>query len=408
LIRVKRLDKAEGRMSGARPAGGVIRYFHQADDPYSHLAVQMLDGLARAYDVAVEPHLVPPPIDSAAPDRERLAAWSLADAARLAAAHGLDLPADARPPAAGQVALAQRALAAALGEADFAVRAKAVGTALWTGDDRALERFALLPAKAALAEGEALRLELGHYLGAVFFHDDQWFWGLDRLHYLEARLEPHRRPGALPLARLMQEGGEAKAQSPVTLDFFLSLRSPYTHLAARRARDLAARYGAAFRLRPVLPMVMRGLPVPREKQVYIVRDCWREAMRLGIPFGRSVDPVGLGVERGMAVLARAMALGRGEDFAESFLAGAFAEAIDATTDEGLLAMAKRAGLSPHDIEAGLEDDGWREMAEANRRELLDLNLWGVPSFRVGSLPGHWGQDRLWAVEQDLISLAGKA
>ncbi|WGM38529.1 DsbA family protein [Caulobacter sp. NIBR1757] len=395
-------------MSEGEPAGGVIRYFHQADDPYSHLAVQLLPRLAAAYDVAVEVFLVPPPIDSAAPDRERLAGWSLRDAVRLAAAHHLSLPTDAHQPSAEQTAIAQQALAAALGAPDFAARALAIGEALWRGDDRALERFPLAPAGEALAQGEARRLELGHYLGATFHHGEMWFWGPDRLHYLEGQLAAHRRAGMQPVARLMQEGAAPEVHSPVTLDFFASFRSPYTWLAARRVRELAERYGATLRLRPVLPMVMRGLPVPREKQVYIVRDCWREAMRLGIPFGRSVDPVGLGVERGMGVLGRAMALGKGVAFAESFLGGAFSEAIDATTDEGLWTMAERAGLTRDDVVAGLADDSWRAMAEANRLEMLELGLWGVPSFRVGNLPGHWGQDRLWAVEEDLIRLAKEA
>ncbi|MBX3481165.1 MAG: DsbA family protein [Caulobacter sp.] len=394
-------------MAEQQPAGATVRYFHQADDPYSHLAVQLLGPLSRAYDVTIEAFLVPPPIESAAPDRERLASWSLRDAATLAAAHGLSLPRDARQPTPEQTELAQKALAAALAEADFADRAIAIGEALWTGDDRALERFPLQSAEALLAEGEARRLELGHYLGATFHYNDTWSWGPDRLHYLEAQLADVRRPGAAPVAPLKQEGAEAKVQSPVTLDFFASFRSPYTWLAVGRVRALAERYGAALRLRPVLPMVMRGLPVPREKQIYIVKDCWREAMRMGIPFGRMVDPVGLGVERGMGVLGRAMALGKGEAFAESFLAGAFSEAIDATTDEGLWTMAERAGLTREDVAAGLADDSWREMAEANRQEMLGLGLWGVPSFRVGDLPGHWGQDRLWAVEQDLIKLSGQ-
>ena len=276
------------------------------------------------------------------------------------------------------------------------------------GDDAALERFPLGASGPAIHKGQARRLELGHYLGATFHYDGNWFWGPDRLHYLEAALAAHRRPGAAPVAQVMQESAEAQTTSPVTLDFFASLRSPYTHLAARRVRELAERYGATFRLRPVLPMVMRGLPVPREKQVYIVKDCWREAMRQGIAFGRVCDPVGLGVERGMGVMHRAIALGKGVAFTESFLAGAFAEGIDATTDDGLWAMAERAGLSRDDVAAGLADDGWREVAEANRQELLSLGLWGVPSFRVGALPGHWGQDRLWAVEHDLIALAKEA
>ncbi|MDB5469102.1 MAG: 2-hydroxychromene-2-carboxylate isomerase [Caulobacter sp.] len=395
-------------MSEGEPAGGVVRYFHQADDPYSHLAVQLLPRLAAAYDVAVEVFLVPAPAESAAPDRERLAGWSLRDAARLASAHHLSLPANARQPGAEQTAIAQQALAAALGQPDFAARAVAIGEALWRGDDRALERLPLSPSPDVLAAGEARRLELGHYLGATFHHGEMWFWGPDRLHYLEDQLAAHRRPGAAPVAQAMQEGAAPELRSPVTLDFFASFRSPYTWLAARRVRELARRHGATLRLRPVLPMVMRGLPVPREKQVYIVRDCWREALRQGIAFGRMVDPVGLGVERGMGVLGRAMALGKGMAFAESFLGGAFSEAIDATTDDGLWAMAQRAGLTKDDVAAGLADESWRDMAEANRREMLDLGLWGVPSFRVGALPGHWGQDRLWAVEQDLISLAKEA
>ncbi|MFN3859100.1 MAG: DsbA family protein [Caulobacter sp.] len=383
-----------------------VRYFHQADDPYSHLAAQLLDRLAATYGLALTVHLVPAPEESAAPDADRLAGWSLQDAHRLARAHGLGFPAAAKAPDAAQTALAQRALASALGQPDFAERAVAIGQALWTGDQRALERFPLADATGPMADGARIRTELGHYLGATFFHADQWFWGPDRLHYLEAILADRRPAGAAPLLATMQEGAAARTRvaPEVTLDFFCSFRSPYTYLAARRARDLADRYGATFRLRPVLPMVMRGLPVPMEKRIYITRDCWREAMRMGIPFGRGVDPVGLGVERGMGVLGRAMALGKGEAFVESFLAGAFAEAVDMTTDEGLGQTAGRAGLTWDDVQAGLADESWRDMAEANRQELLSLGLWGVPSFRVADLPGHWGQDRLWAVEEDLISL----
>jgi 2-hydroxychromene-2-carboxylate isomerase len=389
-----------------KAAGGTVHYFHQADDPYSHLALQLLEPLKRAYDIDLRVSLVPPPVESAAPDRGRLASWSLQDARTLADARGLDFPATAAQPGAEQTALAERALAAALDEPDFATRALSIGEALWTGDDRTLERFALRPAEALMAEGETRRREMGHYLGATFFYDDVWSWGPDRLHYLEAQLAPHRRPGAALVAPLKQEGDTASVRSDVTLDYFASFRSPYTWLAAGRVRALADRYGATLRLRPVLPMVMRGLPVPREKQIYIVKDCFREAMRLGIPFGRMVDPVGLGVERGMGVLGRAMALGKGMAFAESFLGGAFSEAIDATTDDGLWSMAERAGLSRDDVAAGLADNSWREVAEANRQEMLGLGLWGVPSFRVADLPGHWGQDRLWAVEQDLIAMAG--
>jgi 2-hydroxychromene-2-carboxylate isomerase len=149
-------------------------------------------------------------------------------------------------------------------------------------------------------------------------------------------------------------------------------------------------------------MVMRGLPVPRVKRLYIMRDAKREAERLGPPFGRAVDPVGRGVERGLAVLHHAMADGRGPAFTASFLRGVFAEGIDAADDKGLARLAERAGITAPQINAALADSSWRAVAESHRKELFDLGLWGVPSFQVDGCDAHWGQDRLWAVERDLM------
>ena len=183
------------------------------------------------------------------------------------------------------------------------------------------------------------------------------------------------------------------------LNMFLSFRSPYTYIAMARAGRLAAHYGAELRLRFVLPMVMRGLPVPSAKRLYIVRDTKREAERLGLRFGNMVDPVGPGVERGLAVLHQAIALGRGAEFAESFLQGVFADGLDAASDPGLFRIAARAGLDEDIVAVAVRDDTWRAVAEANRAELLAAGLWGVPCFRVDDGPVFWGQDRLWAVER---------
>ncbi|MEI7837638.1 MAG: class II fructose-bisphosphate aldolase, partial [Planctomycetota bacterium] len=42
---------------------------------------------------------------------------------------------------------------------------------------------------AHLAAATALRQDLGHYLGAMLFYGGQWYWGIDRLHHLERRLQ---------------------------------------------------------------------------------------------------------------------------------------------------------------------------------------------------------------------------
>jgi len=169
-------------------------------------------------------------------------------------------------------------------------------------------------------------------------------------------------------------------------------------------RRLAAHYGADLKLRYILPMVMRGLPVPAAKRQYIVFDVKREADRLGIPFGPMLDPVGPGVERATAVLHRATGLGLGDAFAEIALRAIWSEAADLTRDSVLIGLAADAGLSALEVRRALEDDSWRQVAEVNRQALFDAGLWGAPTFRVNGGDAHWGQDRVCALEEDLLTV----
>jgi 2-hydroxychromene-2-carboxylate isomerase len=148
--------------------------------------------------------------------------------------------------------------------------------------------------------------------------------------------------------------------------------------------------------------------VPRVKSRYIVLDVKREAALLGLPYGTMVDPVGRGAERALAVLHYAIAKGRGAEFAESGLKAPFADGIDLGSEAGLLQAAQRAGLSAHDVKTALADPSWRAVAEENRRALFDAGLWGAPTYRVNGLPAHWGQDRLWALEEDIQRIIAEA
>ncbi len=357
--------------------GGMARvhFFHDPDDPYSQLAAQLLQPLAARYRITLDTHPVTAPADAAVPDRPRLRDWARRDAAQRAARLGL-----AWPPSPSH----------------------ALNHTPTHAPNHA----------SAASPGDALRARLGHYLGGTFFFEGEWYWGVDRLHFLEERLRAAglcRAPGeplVAPVAEVACPPVPAGLRHP-DLHFFLSFRSPYTYLAVPRVRRLAAHYGARLHLRFVLPMVMRGLPVPRNKRLYIVRDAKREADRLGMRFGNIADPVGRPAERGLAVLHRAIAAGKGEPFAESFLQGVFADGIDAGSRRGLQQIAARAGLDAAFVMSALADESWRAVAEANRHELLSLGLWGVPSFRVDDRPAQWGQDRLWAVERDLQAATGQ-
>lgn len=354
VLNKRRRDAEAARRKAGDPHR--VDVFIDPADPYSHLLLQLLPVFADRYAVELAWWLVGPPDDAAAPDRPRLASWSARDAAMLAARAGLSP--DPVP------------LPAALDGAD-------------------------------LAAGNARRTDCGHYLGGVLHYGGECYWGIDRLHYLEQRLTAlglRHDGGDAPLyAPPPDIAGPVATPSPKTIHWYLSFRSPYTWISAPRIAALAEAHDTVVELRFVLPMVMRSLPVPKEKRRYITLDTAREARRLGIAFGKVADPVGRPVERGYSLLPWAREQGRGMEFATAFLCGAFSKGIDAGSDAGMKRIVTAAGLPWREAQAIIDNDDWRTEAEANRNEMLDLGLWGVPSFRVGN-DAVWGQDRIWAVD----------
>jgi 2-hydroxychromene-2-carboxylate isomerase len=386
-----------------------LHYFHQVDDPYSALLAQVLPRLLARYDLRLDAHIVGAPADDAAPEREKLVAYSRKDAQLLARHWQLQFTDTGRQPTPEACVRARRQLVAAIAADRFSQSAALVSLQLWD-PSQALppERPALAdPAQTDrhIADSEALRQRLGHYLGATLYYAGEWYWGIDRLHHLESRLQQlgAQRSGdseaMFPPPTELQPATRAP-DAPV-IDFFVSVRSPYSAIVAPRAFALAEQTGARLRLRPVLPMAMRGLAVPRSKRMYITQDAAREAYVRQIPFGRLNDPLGRPTERGLAVLALAMQQGRDKSFLLSFMQGVWSEGIDAGSDRGLRRIAERAGLSWDDARLALDNGQWRQVAEANRAAMFALGLWGVPSFHVRNL-AVWGQDRLWAVRQAVL------
>lgn len=391
-----------------------VHYFHQVDDPYSALAAMALPQLLARYDIALIAHVVGAPPDSAAPEREKLVHYSRRDAAVLAAHYGLAFSDGGAQPATDAVTQVRGLLVGAIAAGRFAQVAGPLSQALWSNPATIgvldLPGGPLAPADASacsshVADANGLRQRLGHYLGATFFYAGEWYWGIDRLHHLEQRLQDlgAQRNGSNGL--MFAPPADVVAPAPVAkappIDFFLSLRSPYSAIVTPRVFRLGLLTGAPVRLRYVLPMVMRGLPVPKEKRSYIGLDAAREAHARHIPFGRVNDPVGKPTERGMALIPLAERHGLGQAYLASFMRGVWSEGIDAGSDRGLRRIAERAGLAWGDAQTALADEGWRSVAEANRAEMFGLGLWGVPSFRVGTT-STWGQDRLWVVQQALL------
>jgi len=422
VIRSDALQKRHARAERSRQRAGkphTVEYFHQVEDGYSHLAAQLLSRLVERYEVELVCHLVTVPRDRNLPEPDLLLPLSRYDSAKVAPHYGLHFPEAAEAPDPAQVELAERILAGADGQS-FPALAVAAGQAVWAGDGASLDAMAREhglaspeTSAAAIAAGVERRARLGHYSGAMFHYGGEWYWGADRFYHLEtrlARLEADRAPGQpmfCPRPRI--EAGPLKDNGSLTLEIYPSLRSPYTSMIFDAALDLAEKSGVRCVVRPVLPMVMRGVPATRTKGFYIFTDAAREANARGLNWGGFYDPIGQPVRNCYSLYPWACDQGRGNALLSAFLQAAFFDGVNTNNPRGLRTVVENAGLSWAEAQGHLGDSAMEEQLEANRLAMYGFGSWGVPSFRLLDAAGQsvlalWGQDRLWLFAREIQRL----
>jgi 2-hydroxychromene-2-carboxylate isomerase len=159
-------------------------------------------------------------------------------------------------------------------------------------------------------------------------------------------------------------------------------------------------------VRPILPMVMRGVPATRQKGMYIFWDTAREARAAGVPFGNFYDPIGEPARRGYSLFPWACEQGKGVELISAFLRCAFSKGINLNKDKGVKKMVELAGLDWSEAQKRLGQPGWETLLEENRGVMYESGLWGVPSYRLLNNSGKellalWGQDRLWLFAREI-------
>lgn len=407
-----RLKARKRRQKQGHPP--TVFYFHQVDDPYSHLAVQKLDQLRRRYDLVFQPYLVSGPKPQYQGSRDHFQRWGLRDAVSVATDYGTEFSPTTDTIDTDDLKAANQVLASHLREDDFAQTAVAVGTAVWRQKSLSSRIQASGEGEQAVTAGNAKRTKLGHYQGAMFYFDGEWFWGVDRLRLLEARLhaEGFDTEGSRHDARPSVPQPKPEHTQPsdnvddILLEYYPSLRSPYTAIGQQRVLDLVQQTGVKTNVRPVMPMLMRGIPAPREKQRYIITDAGREGRANGVPFGEIVDPFGDPVMRAFSLFPAADAMGHGMAFVTAYLNAAWFDGIDITKEKGLRVVIANAGLDWQAIKDASQALNWERQLSDNLAALTQENLWGVPSFRVSGGNNQepyscWGQDRIWRVATEI-------
>lgn len=397
----------------------MVSVFLQLDDPYSYLLAHYLPSLAEHYRVELRLYLSEARADEYQPAPEMLAEHAAQDCQRLARELGIPfLDKGATPPVEHRLPMLD-AIAASEGADNFDEELLQGLTVFWRGDAEAASRRSAGAEMKGVSHGvigksQKLQKRLGHYNSATLHYEGEWFWGVDRLHYLLERLDelgaarkelPH--PLLTSIRQTMQitlpVAPPIAAKSLPPLELFHSIRSPYSYLALRRTYEIADAFGLELRLRPVLPMVMRGMQVPKQKLLYIVKDTTREAERLGIPFGKIADPVGPGVERTLAVFRYAESEKRGRDFLLNAGEAIWSRAIDLATDAGMRKVTGKTGLFWPDVKAAMASVEWRAPVEENRESMMASGSWGVPTLRLGDFVV-WGQDRDWLLVRHIEEL----
>lgn len=206
------------------------------------------------------------------------------------------------------------------------------------------------------------------------------------------------------------------------VEVFWSFRSPYSYLATPRIAEMAARYDLDLKIRPVYPLAVRvdGFFERQDPRwpMYVVRDVFREAQRLGMTFGPPrPDPIVMNmatreIAKDQPYIRRLTHLG--QLAAEQGRGIPFICEVSRTIwggetpgwDQGdhLAKAAQRAGvdLAQLDAQALAEAERIEAAIQASHARMDQVGHWGVPTFVFENEP-FFGQDRIdtliWRLEQ---------
>ncbi len=381
-----------------------LDFYFDIADPWSYLTAQAVARLLEAYPVEFAFHTITPPASDVDPAPQLRPRYAMRDAQHLADYWNVEF-AGKKEGDSGMIRDVGSCLIRERPAREQLKAATELSQALWSIDRKKLvtllgtwgtESHGMV--KPILNEAyDALR-KAGHYQGAMIHYDGNWYWGIDRLPYLEAALAADfgKEVANVVAVRPEAERGALKlSEKPLSCEMWFSFRSPYSYIALEQIQGILAPHGIPLVLRQVAPMVVRGLPLPSVKRLYIVRDAKREADRQGIPFGEIVDPLGAGVDNCLAIVhwANQRSPADGVAFARSAMRGIWAEAKDPAEYVDLRHLVERAGLPWEEARAAIGAPGAATAAHENATDLDGAGLWGVPSFRIGEFVA-WGQDRL--------------
>ena len=201
---------------------------------------------------------------------------------------------------------------------------------------------------------------------------------------------------------------------PITIDYYMTLNSPWTYLGSALFAEIARQNGATVNIKPCKfgPIFEQtgGLPLPKRSQqrrAYRMMELkrWREVR--GIPL--TLEPKHFPSDDSAATrLVIAVKL-HGKDAHKLSLElgrALWEREEDLANPTTISAAARRAGLMDAELRVDSPSDAELDtLHEQFTREALAAGVFGAPSFVLPSGEIFWGQDRLDLLERALKQLA---
>lgn len=195
-----------------------------------------------------------------------------------------------------------------------------------------------------------------------------------------------------------------------TIDYYLTLISPFAYLGSRRFEALVRAHGAEVRVKPVNYGVIfpktGGLPLAKrapERQAYrlVELERWSKALDMPLNLHPRHFPVPDALAAGLVIAADQ---GGGDPLrlAHALLRAVWAEERDISDPATLEALAAETGHDGLALMARAGEPEIKTAYEALTEEALAAGVFGAPTYAYeGEL--FWGQDRLDFLDRALAA-----
>ena len=391
-----------------------VLYFHKVDDPYSHLTIQSIEKLKSSYNISFKPILVGEEDAEAIHETSLYSKYCLEDVKRIAPFYDIAFPGNSYP--SKEMIYKANSILSAVNESKFSEIAIKVSFALWSGDIDTIDNLVAIFSSSKdkvidkIIEGNKIRNDKGYYFGSAFYYENELYWGLDRLNYLEERLSElglSTNSVKDPICSLnLSAPKQIITDKKVNLTYYPSLNSPYTLVSAKRVKELSETYPINLITKPVLPMLMRDMTIPEYKAKYIISDAAREGRKYGHEIKNIYSPLGSPARKAYSLFPNIDKAGKGFEYIYELLNASFQDGVNIGNNDYLETLINKLGLDWSIIKNDLNTKQWKHDLDLNLKDMYSGNCWGVPSFKVtdedGSNPFYaWGQDRIWLIKEEI-------